>query len=208
MQFMGKQIEIWSRVGSGPLDNNFFISSLFPGFYSYFFHHDRRILKKQDEIHVSPELRNTIRRISKKEIEPNPNIFDEIQNEVEITIGSKIYPSFLLSPVFIEFTEQTKQQLSPTATENRAGCSSSSTSSSAIINTADGTASFGTVGSAPVNLIPLLCANDLQTLHEDVELKLESSHPLKTNSDRHMPKLTSDLLLATQKRRLDVRPQG
>lgn len=159
-------------------------------------------MKKQDEIHVTPELRNTIRQIAKKEIPPNPNIFDELQKEVEITIGTKIYPSFLLSPVFIEFAEQAKQQRTSSSVDGRASVSNA--------NIADGTTVYDNFSSAStVELLPLAGAANLQTLHEDVELKLnEGAHPSKSTSGRPMPKLTSDLLLATQKRRLEVRPQG
>lgn len=69
----------------------------------------------------------------------------------------------------------------------------------------DGVTNLRTVDSASTNL--LTGAVNLQTLHEDVELKLvDGAHTLKSSTLR--PKLTSDLLLRTQDRRLEVRPQG
>lgn len=51
--------------------------------------------------------------------------------------------------------------------------------------------------------------NDLPTLHEDSELVMsERSTLMKTSTDRHLPKLTHEMLLATQKGRLEVRPPG
>lgn len=51
--------------------------------------------------------------------------------------------------------------------------------------------------------------NELPTLHEDSELVMsERSTLMKTSTDRHLPKLTHEMLLATQKGRLEVRPPG
>lgn len=156
---------------------------------------DCRILKKQNWVNVSAELRHTIRKIQKEETQPDPNIFDDIQREVEKTISENIYPSFFHSPVFIEFANKNAESVVA--------------ETSVIPNNADGTFNTNKIASsASVDL--LSNAMSLQTLHEDVELKLnENTHPSKSSSThRSTPKLTSDLLLATQKKRLEVRPSG
>lgn len=154
-----------------------------------------RILKKQSWVNVSADLRHTIRKIQKEETQPDPNIFDNIQREVEKTISEKIYPSFFHSPVFIEFANKHAE--------------SSVTETSSIPNTADGTINTNKIVTSE-SVDSLSDAMCLATLHEDVELKLnENAHPSKSSSThRSKPKLTIDLLLATQKNRLEVRPPG
>lgn len=96
------------------------------------------------------------------------------------------------------------------------GASGSSSSTavamhSLVANTSDGGGAAATAFSRiNVDGLPsLINTSNLQTLHEDTELKLNAkSHSMKPRTVRTMPKLTEDLLLATQKGRLEVRPQG
>lgn len=154
-------------------------------------------------IEVPAALRNTISQIIAKKIPPNPYLFDELQRKVVDDIAEKLYPTFLQSDVFIQFNnEQNRRDV----TNNTTDQASAGSSSDAATSNTDGAASYSGMA---VDLTPLISTSNLQTLHEDTELTI-STEPIatKTTTDRPMPKLTKDLLLATQKGRLEVRPQG
>lgn len=152
---------------------------------------------------VSPELRNTISQIIARKIPPNPNVFDELHKNIVGIIAQKIHPAFVQSEVFIQFINQNSQEITKPIT-NQASTSSNiniSSNSNTTTNT-DGASSFSGL---TVGLSPLIASSNLQTLHEDTELTI-SNEPTAT-TDRSMP-LTTQNLLASQKLRLDVRPQG
>lgn len=84
--------------------------------------------------------------------------------------------------------------------------SNATTASSSVAAATDGAAAFSGM---TVELSPLLMSQTLQTLHENTELNLSGKHTsTRTTTDHFMPKLTSNLLLATAAGRLEVRPQG
>lgn len=174
-------------------------------------------------IEAPPELRKTTSQIKRNKIDPQPHIFDELQKKVERIIEKEVYPAFLKSDLFIEYVQRREDA----ATESNAetvnvadaqplnyGSSCSGASGGAhsmVANTSDGGGgAASTFSRINVDLIsPLINTSNLQTLHEDSELKLNAkSHSMKPRTARPMPKLTEDLLLATQKGRLEVRPQG
>lgn len=155
-------------------------------------------------IKVLPELRETISQIIARKIPPNPNVFDELQANVQETMAKKLYPEFLQSETFIQFIEQNSRDTKNPTTIR------SSTSSNSNINS--NTTTSNTDGAAIVSGINVgLSTSNLQTLHEDAELKL-NNEPISTkkSTDRSMqrPTLTKDRLLATQNERLEIRPQG
>lgn len=151
-------------------------------------------------IKVLPELRETISQIIARKIPPNPNVFDELQANVQETMAKKLYPEFLQSETFIQFIEQNSRDTkNPTTVRSNSNINSNTTTSN-------------TDGAAIVSGINVgLSTSNLQTLHEDAELKL-NNEPISTkkSTDRSMqrPTLTKDRLLATQNERLEIRPQG
>lgn len=183
-------------------------------------------------IEAPPELRKTIQQIKRNEIEPQPHIFDELQKKVEQIIEREVYPAFLTSDCFIEYTQNRENGATETVSEaetvnvadthplhlssSSSSCSGasgnvSSNMHSMVVNTSDGVSGAATTFSRiNVDLMPqFINTSNLQTLHEDSELKLNAkSHSVKPRTARPTPKLTEDLLLATQKGRLEVRPQG
>lgn len=151
-------------------------------------------------IKVLPELRETISQIIARKIPPNPNVFDELQANVQETMAKKLYPEFLQSETFIQFIEQNSRDTkNPTTVRSNSNINSNTTTSN-------------TDGAAIVSGINVgLSTSNLQTLHEDAELML-NNEPISTKktTDRSMqrPTLTRDRLLATQNERLEIRPQG
>lgn len=151
-------------------------------------------------IKVLPELRETISQIIARKIPPNPNVFDELQANVQETMAKKLYPEFLQSETFIQFIEQNSRDTkNPTTVRSNSNINSNTTTSN-------------TDGAAIVSGINVgLSTSNLQTLHEDAELTL-NNEPISTKktTDRSMqrPTLTKDRLLATQNERLEIRPQG
>lgn len=181
-------------------------------------------------IAVPAELQSTISQTIQKKIEPQPHIFDELQKEVEKIIEKEVYPAYLTSDNFIKYIQNCEDGAAaaevtntPPLPANSSGSSysvaSGSSSSTAVAmhsmvastpDGADGAAatSFSRINDVTVHS-PFINTSNLQTLHEDTELKLNAkSHSMKPRTVRPMPKLTEDLLLATQKGRLEVRPQG
>lgn len=163
-------------------------------------------------IAISDELRETITNINKRKIPANANIFDELQKQIKEIIRNTTYIAFFRSDFFIQYVEDRQKEFDTKSVAIQNQASGSSNASSAIATTSAGTASFadGFAGfSGKTELPPLKPSTNLQTLHEDAELNLSEEPNLKkTTTDRPMPKLTKDLLLATQKGRLEVRPQG
>lgn len=173
--------------------------------FSFYFDLNSKNISKRIKIPIPPEIVGKISKMTKvvdgkTELPPDPHVFDELQQKVRDKIANEIYPKFLTSNVLIEFVEKHKDiDAKPINITNQASCISHVVSSSI----ADGAAGF-TVG-----LTPLVAPSNLQTLHEDAELNLNDGPTLKkTTTDRPMPKLTLDNLLATQQGRLEVRPQG
>lgn len=150
-----------------------------------------------------------------------PHIFDALEKKVERIIENEIYPTFLQSQIFIKFI-QTKEDGAAAETVNETSAPSAQLYSGGssgyiakhLINRYDGLSCSGT-DAAPSNrtsvdlISPLLSAPNLQTLHEDSELKLNAeSYSTKLRTDRNKTMLTRENLLATQERRLGLRPPG
>lgn len=170
----------------------------------------------RDKIPISSELQKTISAICKKEMPPDRDIFNDLQKSVAELIDQTTYRSFLQSEMFIQYVNNKEfdsqppiaSVSQPICNTNIASASSSNSSTAAASmtsSTADGATAFTGM---TVELSPLLTTPTLQTLHEDTELKLGQQSLARTTTERPMPKLTSELLLATEKRRLEVRPQG
>ncbi|XP_031626193.1 axin-like isoform X2 [Contarinia nasturtii] len=189
-------------------------------------HADKKIIRKlikhlsemiQGKIPTSPELQKTISDIIRKESTPNPHVFDDLQKTVADMIATTTYRAFLQSDMFIQYVHNKEFEKptiananQPNYTSNVASASNSSSSNSTATAsmTSSTTDSAATFSGMTVELSPLLTTPTLQTLHEDTELKLSQSTSTKTTTDRPMPKLTSENLLATERRRLEIRPQG
>lgn len=146
-----------------------------------------RFLRKS-QLDVPEDLRLTVKSGLKNEIVLSPNIYDKMQNEIECVINNTAYPNFLLSEIYLQHV-----QMMQSAAVATASASSSSSTCSAQ-------------GNLPRSLT-------LPTLHEDTELSIceeaASMHVMGSHTPSDVPlRLTRNLLLATQNRRLEVRPPG
>lgn len=153
-------------------------------------------------------INNTINHI-KKIATPDTSIFDEIQKDVEGSINKSLYPRFLQSDLFIRYVEQI-QKGQESENQNTGGSSSSISHSICSNSSISGLSTGGIINTSNIssNTNSLPVSTNLQTLHEDSELTLNNESSSRSLSERSMPKLTEKLLLATQKGRLEVRPQG
>lgn len=159
----------------------------------------------RDRFDISPDLRNTITEIVSRKRAANTNIFNELQSTVKGVIASTSYQTFLTSEFFIRYVEEQERQY-----ETKPSVSGANTTS-AVNNTVSSNDADGAVGftGMTIELSPLLPLSNLQTLHEDSELNFsEQSTMPKRMTARPMPKLTPELLLATEQGRLEVKPPG
>lgn len=125
--------------------------------------------------------------------QPSATIFDMAQSEVERLINNTTYPNFLKSDMYLQYVQAMQN---PTSSD----CSSGSSSSSSSISPRD----VAILGQS---------SGILPTLHEDTELVTTMQPSVgSVSGGNHTPnlepiRLTKDMLLVTQKRRLDVRPK-
>lgn len=173
-------------------------------------------LLKTIPITISEDLRRTIKAGLKNEIPLSPNIYDALQQSTENTIREKIYPNFLRSDMYFNYIQQMSA-----AQERCTGAGAG------VVTTGKGTAAPGTSsagglygpstsasssgsGSA-TDTLPR--SSTLPTLHEDTELTInhdfDNLRMTESRISAEMPmRLTRDLLLATEERRLEIRPPG
>lgn len=190
--------------------------SQFP-FVLFRFHLLRKYLRNScNDISVPTELRNTIRKIIKNEQEADANVYNEVQREVEAKITETTFPKFFQSKFFFEYSEQVQKPAAP-LNNNYGGSGSGRSNSHYGSETASGWTTAidllspcDSLGASCSNLQESLTMNTvLPTLHEDTELTIHDDVSTKSlGGSSAQPKLTKDLLLATQTRRLEVRSHG
>ncbi|KAF5293498.1 hypothetical protein FQA39_LY02983 [Lamprigera yunnana] len=152
---------------------------------------------------IKDELRREVGRCVKSSpnLDPPVALFDEAQAQVETLISTTTYPNFLKSEMYLSYI-QTAQYPAVGSIE----FSSDSSSSGSAVSTRE--------------LQNIAAGVGLPTLHEDMEYITSSSAPLShtpgtgcLSTGYHTPnmgapRLTKDILLATQRRRaFDVRPK-
>ncbi|XP_034097970.1 axin-like [Drosophila albomicans] len=160
-----------------------------------------RFLRKS-QLPVPDDLRTQIKAIKSNEIPLNSHIYDSMQQNVKSTIRDNIYPSFLCSEMYIQYIQKMsamKEHLSSSVTT--------------LDSTDGGPASFASSGNSASAANTLPRSSTLPTLHEDSTLSLcDNLDNVKADNERaqnDVPmRLTRDLLMATQKRRLEIRPPG
>ena len=122
--------------------------------------------------------------ITRGEAPADPNIYNDIQQKVKRAISESTYPHFLSSDIYMS------QLQALNVTTASASMSMPSASNSSHYGGAGALLMSDNEQTLPRNSI-------LPTLDEDAEFSISAK-----------PKLTKDLLLATQERRLEVRPKG
>lgn len=137
----------------------------------------------------------------KKEKYTSPTVYDQMQQDIERIINETTYPNFLRSDTYLQHVQNMQAGIGDSAALD---CSGYMLSSSNPLSTSSSSGS-----TSATDLIKR--SSTLPTLHEDSELVCESFSNIHLGGSRtpEMPvKLTRELLLATQERRLEVRPPG
>lgn len=170
-----------------------------------------RMLRKSS-ISMSVELKTTIKNAKQNGITLSQNIYDPLQKSAEHTIREKIYPNFLRSDMYIQYIQQMSalhDRLEPCGSADSmqvgdVGQPYGTRSAGALYGPSVSASSSGS-GSA-TDTLPK--SSTLPTLHEDTELATCNVFDNLQLSGGMPMRLTRDLLLRTQARRLDVRPAG
>ncbi|XP_058447215.1 axin isoform X2 [Malaya genurostris] len=182
----------------------------------------KRFLKRAprgSKLHVGEKMRNMIKAGLKNEYLLTPDIFDQMQADVAAVISNTTYPNFLQSDLYIHYIQNMQTNSGSGATVGvPLGMSGAST----------GSLSSMTNSSSMSELI-LPSSSALPTLHEDSELvnadSIEqlygalgpgiagssisvTSSVSAAGSSKPAMTLTKDALMATQERRLEMRPPG
>lgn len=169
-----------------------------------------RFLKKS-QLHIPDDIRSTIRTgIKEKDFILTPDLFDQMQQDVEKIINETTYPNFLQSEMYVNYVQNyqsaiDQRSLPPTTNTTTATSSSTSESNSKFLSR----------------------SSTLPTLHEEGDggniddtgfgcavggFSSESNNRVPTLSSSSSSKvpmsLTKDALMATQRRRLEMRPPG
>ncbi|CRK99467.1 CLUMA_CG012685, isoform A [Clunio marinus] len=178
---------------------------------------DSRKFKMSDLSQIPDDIRQNIKRSQKdSSFILTPDLFDQMQKDVEQVINATTYPNFLQSDMYLQYVQTFHSAID--RSHNPASISASTTTTN---STTTSSFTFSDASS-----ILLSRSSTLPTLHEEGEaLNLEISegaiggfNDLNSNrvptlssssSSSKVPmSLTKDALLATQMRRLEMRPPG
>jgi axin 1 len=180
-----------------------------------------KILKKSD-LHVPNEVKQLVKAGLKDEVPISPRIYDQMQKDVKRIIQETTYPNFLQSEMYLSYVQHATQ-----------GCASSSSISGSIINSSEcqipqvltsttTAASSLTISEASSKFI-LSRSSTLPTLIEEGDgssltdlaegaigfsNEPKNRAPLNASSTKIPLSLTKDALMATQRRRLEMRSPG
>lgn len=143
-----------------------------------------RFLRKS-QLSISEDLRSRIKTGLTSDAKLDPHIFDHMQQDIVRIINDTTYPNFLQSDPYIQHIYNAEQ--------------------SAAMHSASTTSSSGSCSAPNVQR-----SSTLPTLHEDTELSISDSmgQVAGSSGDKPHARLTKNLLLATQERRLELRPPG
>lgn len=191
---------------------------------------------RESKLYCNDQIRNMIKAGLKNELILTPDIFDQMQSDVAAIISTTTYPNFLQSDLYIQYVQN--MQFGSGSGSGGASCISLPIGVPAAgpSSTVPGALSSMTSSSSTSELISH-SSSALPTLHEDSELvnadSIEqlygatgpvvaasnisftsgvsgsgSSSNINLPSNKPAMTLTKDALIATQKRRLEMRPPG
>lgn len=164
-----------------------------------------RFLKKS-ELPVPEDTRRTVKAGLKDEIILTPDVYDQMQHDVERIINETTYPNFLQSEMYLQYVQQATQcaidrsQISQTIT------SSTTTTSSTISETSSKLISRSST--LPTLMEEVADGSSMDAIEAAVGFS-DAINRVPSNTSSKVPmSLTKEAILATQKRRLEVRPPG
>lgn len=168
-----------------------------------------RFLRKS-ELNVPEDIKRTVKAGLKDEIIVTPDLYDQMQSDVERIINETTYPNFLQSDMYLQHIRE-QNSLEKSSNQNFNVSTSSITTTATVTSiTSESSSKF------------LSRSSTLPTLHEETELGNAEQPDTATgsviNEGSRAPaggangkpplSLTKDALMVTQRRRLELRPPG
>lgn len=175
-----------------------------------------RFLKKS-ELHVSEDIRRAVKSGLKDEIILTPDVYDQMQHDVERIINETTYPNFLQSEVYLQHVQQATQSAIERSQITQATTTTTTATSSTISETSS--SKFLSRSSTLPTLMEEAVDGSTGDIAEASSAASASGgfiEPMRapstssgTTTTRKVPmSLTKDALMATQGRRLEMRSQG
>lgn len=165
-----------------------------------------RFLRKS-ELNVPEDIKRTVKGGLKDEFILTPDLYDQMQQDVERIINETTYPNFLQSDMYVKHVSEVQNALEkgitvkPDLITNAVVTTNTTATTSTI--TSEGSSKF------------LSRSSTLPTLHEESELLSAeqdfsggAASVVSSNGSKLPLSLTRDALMATQRRRLEMRPPG
>ncbi|XP_070498680.1 axin isoform X2 [Chironomus tepperi] len=170
-----------------------------------------RFLKKS-ELLVPDDIRRAVKAGLKDEIILTPDVYDQMQHDVERIINETTYPNFLQSEMYVQYVQQAQQT---TTVIERSQYSQQQ--QQATISTSTTTATSSTISETSSKFLSR--SSTLPTLMEEAgdgcsvgDVTESVSDPINrmpsTSTSKVPMSLTKDALMATQRRRLEMRSPG
>lgn len=168
-----------------------------------------RFLKKS-ELLVPDDIRRAVKAGLKDEIILTPDVYDQMQHDVERIINESTYPNFLQSDMYVQYVQQAQQPM--TVIERNQYLQQQQT-----ISTSTTTATSSTISETSSKFLSR--SSTLPTLMEEAgdgcsvgDVTESISDPINrvpsTTTSKVPMSLTKDALMATQRRRLEMRSPG
>lgn len=170
-----------------------------------------RFLKKS-ELHVPDDIRRAVKAGLKDEIILTPDVYDQMQHDMERIINETTYPNFLQSEMYVQYVQQAQQT---TTVVERSQFSQQQQQQ--VVSTSISTATSSTISETSSKFLSR--SSTLPTLMEEVgdgcsvgDITESISDPINrvpsTTTSKVPMSLTKDALMATQRRRLEMRSPG
>jgi axin 1 len=166
-----------------------------------------RFLKKS-ELTVPEDVRRAVKAGLKDELILTPDVYDQMQHDVERIINETTYPNFLQSEMYLQHVQQATQYAIERSQITQAITSTTSASCSTTIS--ETSSKFLSRSSTLPTLMEEAADGSTGDLNEAVGFTETINRvPSSNSSSNKVPmSLTKDALMATQRRRLEMRPQG
>jgi axin 1 len=166
---------------------------------------------KKSELVVPEDIKRVVKAGLKDEIILTPDIYDQMQQDVERIINDTSYPNFLQSEVYLQYVQQATQS----AIERNA-ISFTSTTTATVSNSSSNSETSSKFLSRSSTLPTLMeenadgtiadLADAASSCYNDPTNRVASGN--SSNSGKVPMSLTKDALMATQRRRLEMRSPG
>lgn len=168
-----------------------------------------RFLKKS-ELFVPDDIRRAVKAGLKDEIILTPDVYDQMQHDVERIINETTYPNFLQSEMYLQYVQQT-QQTTTTVIERNQCSQQQAISSSTTTATSSTISETSSKFLSRSSTLPTLMeeAADGCSVGDVAESVSDTINRMPNTTTSKVPmSLTKDALMATQRRRLEMRSPG